>query len=82
MMTNFNSIILPDLGVDTKEVFVGKIFVEQHQEVAENQVIMEVESDKATLEITSDISGKIELLVSEGTSVKKESELARVHVIQ
>jgi pyruvate dehydrogenase E2 component (dihydrolipoamide acetyltransferase) len=59
---------LPDIGEGIHEGEIVKWHVKQGDTVEEDQVILEVQNDKAVVEIPSPVKGKVlELKVSEGT---------------
>ena len=61
---------LPDLGEGLTEGEVSRWLVEEGQEIAEDDPLVEVQTDKATVEIPSPASGKIaRILVPEGEVV-------------
>ncbi|RXI98166.1 2-oxo acid dehydrogenase subunit E2 [Anaerobacillus alkaliphilus] len=59
---------LPDIGEGIHEGEIVKWFVKPGDEVKEDDILLEVQNDKAVVEIPSPVEGKIlELKVSEGT---------------
>ncbi len=65
------TIELPDIG-DYKDVPVVEIMIKPGDEVAVDQPLMALESDKATIEVPSPVAGKVvELLVEVGQKVSK-----------
>ncbi len=59
---------LPDIGEGIHEGEIVKWFVKPGDEVKEDDVLLEVQNDKAVVEIPSPVEGKVlELKVSEGT---------------
>jgi dihydrolipoamide dehydrogenase len=68
----------PDIG-DFTDVPVIEILVEVGQEVAEEDPLVVLESDKATMEVPSPSAGKVgELLVKVGDKVSEGSPLVRL----
>ncbi|WP_413375456.1 dihydrolipoamide acetyltransferase family protein [Alkalihalobacillus sp. 1P02AB] len=58
---------LPDVGEGIAEGEIIKWFVEQSEKVDEEQLIAEIQTDKALIEITSPVSGNVkEILFNEG----------------
>jgi dihydrolipoamide dehydrogenase len=71
-------VVVPDIG-DFTDVPVIEILVEVGQEVAEEDPLVVLESDKATMEVPSPAAGKIgELLVNVGDKVSEGSLLVRL----
>jgi pyruvate dehydrogenase E2 component (dihydrolipoamide acetyltransferase) len=61
---------LPDLGEGLTEGEVARWLVEEGQEIAEDDPLVEVQTDKATVEIPSPASGKVaRIFVAEGEVV-------------
>ena len=61
---------LPDLGEGLTEGEVARWFVQEGQEVAEDQPLVEIQTDKTTVEIPSPAAGKVaQILVEEGKVV-------------
>jgi pyruvate dehydrogenase E2 component (dihydrolipoamide acetyltransferase) len=61
---------LPDLGEGLTEGEVARWLVDEGQEIAEDDPLVEVQTDKATVEIPSPASGKVaRILVAEGEVV-------------
>jgi pyruvate dehydrogenase E2 component (dihydrolipoamide acetyltransferase) len=66
-MRNFN---IPELGENIKSATIVKILVAPGDIIKPDQSVLELETDKATIEVPSDVSGKIvAILVSEGDQV-------------
>merc|ERR1711956_280 len=63
---------LSDIGEGTKEVVVKEWFVTEGQEIEEFDELVEVQSDKATVPITSRYSGKVVKLHYDLEDVTKE----------
>jgi dihydrolipoamide dehydrogenase len=71
-------VTVPDIG-DFTDVPVIEILVEVGQEVAEEDPLVVLESDKATMEVPSPAAGKVgELLVKVGDKVSEGSALVRL----
>jgi pyruvate dehydrogenase E2 component (dihydrolipoyllysine-residue acetyltransferase) len=61
---------LPDLGEGVREGEIARWLVEVGQEVAEDDPLVEIQTDKATVEIPSPAGGRVgEILVAEGEVV-------------
>ena len=61
---------VPDIGVE--KALVGEILVKAGDEIAVDDSIVVVESDKATVEVPSTVAGTVEsVIVKEGDSVKE-----------
>lgn len=64
MVTEFK---LPELGENIDSASVVKILVSVGDKIAKDQPVMELETDKATIELPSSVSGTIsKILVKEG----------------
>ena len=65
------TIKLPELGENVDSGEVTKILVSQGETVTKDQTLLELETDKATIEVPSPVAGTIEELhVQEGRKVK------------
>ncbi|MEK7387628.1 MAG: biotin/lipoyl-containing protein, partial [candidate division NC10 bacterium] len=51
---------LPDLGEGLTEAEIVKVLVAEGDVIAEDAPLLEVETDKATVEIPSPLSGRVE----------------------
>ncbi len=71
-------IIVPSPGESINEVQIANWLVENGAGIAKDMEIVEVDSDKATLSITAETSGKIEILVEEGETVEVGSIIAKI----
>lgn len=66
-MKNF---IIPELGENISSATIVKILISVGDLVASDQPVLELETDKATIEVPSDVSGKVVAInVAEGDSV-------------
>ena len=61
---------VPSPGESITEVEIATWLVEDGDYVEKDQAIAEVDSDKATLELTAEESGEIELKAEEGDTVE------------
>jgi pyruvate dehydrogenase E2 component (dihydrolipoamide acetyltransferase) len=62
---------LPDLGENIESGTIAKILVSEGQTISQDQAILELETDKAVIEVPSEVDGKInKILVEEGAEVK------------
>ena len=71
---------VPDIGVE--KALVGEILVKAGDEIAVDDSIVVVESDKATVEVPSTVAGTVEsVIVKEGDSVKEGVVLITVKTV-
>ena len=78
-MSDIKEITVPSPGESISEVFIASVFANPGDFIREGQPILEVDSDKATLEVPSPISGKVvAILVGEGDEVPVGTIIARV----
>jgi pyruvate dehydrogenase E2 component (dihydrolipoamide acetyltransferase) len=76
MATEFK---LPELGENIESADIVNVLVKAGDMVEKEQSIIEIETDKATIEVPSNISGKItEVLVKQGDSVKVGQTIIKV----
>src|SRR5512137_1762185 len=74
-------LILPDIGEGVVEAEVIQWFVRQGDEVAEDQPVVEVMTDKATVTIPSPRKGRIlRLLFEEGATARVHEPLVEIEV--
>ena len=70
---------VPKMGMSTVEVDIMSIHVTVGQEVAPDQPLVEIESEKATFEVTAGCAGIVrEILVREGDVCEVGQVLIRV----
>jgi len=61
---------LPELGENIKTATIIKVLVAVNENVEVDQAVIEVETDKATIEVPSTVAGKItEILVADGDTI-------------
>lgn len=70
---------VPSPGESITEVQIAGWLVENGEQVDENQDIVEIDSDKATLSVAAGASGKISILVEEGETVEVNSIIATIN---
>ncbi|WP_456408454.1 2-oxoglutarate dehydrogenase complex dihydrolipoyllysine-residue succinyltransferase [Caldithrix abyssi] len=68
----------PEVGESINEVTIGKWLKEDGDFVEQDEIICEVESEKATLEVVSENSGQIKILVKEGETVPIGTPIATI----
>ena len=61
--------LVPSPGESISEVEIAEWLVEDGDYVEKDQAIAEIDSDKATLELPAEKSGKIKIIVAEGETV-------------
>jgi pyruvate dehydrogenase E2 component (dihydrolipoamide acetyltransferase) len=76
MATEFK---LPELGENIESADIINVLVKVGDVIQKEQSIIEIETDKATIEVPSNVSGKItEVLVKQGDSVKVGQTILKV----
>ncbi|MGD8306768.1 MAG: 2-oxo acid dehydrogenase subunit E2, partial [Ignavibacteria bacterium] len=71
--------VVPDLGENIETADVIEVLVKPGEILAKDQGVIEIETDKATIEVPSNVEGKItEVNVKPGTQVKVGDVLLRV----
>jgi len=76
MATEFK---LPELGENIESADIINVLVKAGDQIEKEQSIIEIETDKATIEVPSNISGKVtEVLVKQGESVKVGQTIIKV----
>jgi len=79
-MKEFN---LPELGENIESASVLKVLVAPGDMLAFDQAVLEIETDKATIEVPSTISGKIkDVFVKNGEKIKVGQVVLRVEEIE
>ncbi|WP_457566454.1 2-oxoglutarate dehydrogenase complex dihydrolipoyllysine-residue succinyltransferase [Caldithrix abyssi] len=68
----------PEVGESINEVTIGKWLKEDGDFVEQDEIICEVESEKATLEVVSENSGQIKILVKEVETVPIGTPIATI----
>ena len=76
MATEFK---LPELGENIESADIINVLVKAGDVIEKEQSIIEIETDKATIEVPSNVSGKVtEVLVKQGESVKVGQTIIKV----
>ena len=75
-------IILKDLGEGIEEANILKIAVKKGDEIKEGAILIELETDKSTIEIPSDFAGKVEsIAIKEGDQIKTGQEILTISIV-
>ena len=75
-------IILKDLGEGIEEANILKIAVKKGDEIKEGTILIELETDKSTIEIPSDFAGKVEsIAIKEGDKIKIGQEILTISIV-
>ncbi|MBK6681433.1 MAG: hypothetical protein IPG53_16190 [Ignavibacteriales bacterium] len=78
-VSSVQEIILPDLGDTIESALVVKVTVKVGDSINEDDTILEIETDKATVEVPSPTAGVIsEVLVKEGEKAKVGSVIFKL----
>ncbi len=72
------SMKVPSPGESISEVQIAQWLVKTGDYVKKDQELVEVDSDKATLSIPAEASGRIEILVAEGETVNVGDEICKI----
>ena len=72
------SMKVPSPGESISEVQIAQWLVKTGDYVKKDQELVEVDSDKATLSIPAESSGRIEIIVAEGETVNIGDEICRI----
>jgi len=72
---------VPTPGESITEVQIAAWLVADGEQVNDNQEIVEIDSDKATLSVAATASGKIKILVQEGETVEVNSVIAEIDTL-
>lgn len=71
-------VLVPSPGESISQVVISKWLVEDNQYIKMNTDIAEIDSDKATLVISSDVSGIIRIIIPEGETADVGSVIAKI----
>ncbi len=69
---------VPSPGESVTEVTIARWLKQSGEVVEKDEVVAEIDSDKATLTLNAEESGKLEVLVAEGESVPVNSVVAKI----
>jgi 2-oxoglutarate dehydrogenase E2 component (dihydrolipoamide succinyltransferase) len=69
---------VPSPGESISEVIIANWLVKDGEYVSKNQIIAEIDSDKATLELVAEASGTISLIVAPGDTVAVGDVVCRI----
>ena len=70
---------LPNLGENIQDATVLNIYLKEGKSFAKDEIILELETDKATVEIPADRSGKVlKILIKVGDKVNSGQEIVKI----
>lgn len=72
------AVIVPQLSLSMEEATVSRWLVNDGDAVAAGQCVVEVETDKATVEIEAPAAGRLVIVAAEGTTVAVDGVLAEL----
>jgi len=70
---------IPSLGESVTEAVIGRWIKENGSAVAADEAILELESDKANMDLAAERAGTLEILKPAGTTVHPDDVVARIH---
>lgn len=71
-------IIVPQVGESIVEAEIGAWFKKDGEQVAENDLLLELETEKVNVELNADASGKLTILAQPGEVVKIGAVIGRI----
>lgn len=75
---NLKEVVVPSPGESINQVLLSRWLVEDGQFVEKNSDVAEIDSDKATLVISADVSGVIKFIAQEGETVDVGAVVATI----
>jgi pyruvate dehydrogenase E2 component (dihydrolipoamide acetyltransferase) len=72
------AVVVPQLSISMEEAKVGRWLVEDGEAVVAGQLVVEVETDKATVEIEAPAAGLLRIVAAEGAIVSVDGVLAEL----
>ena len=77
--SNNTAVVVPTIGESITSAFIAQWFKKVGEYVQEGESLLEVDSDKASLEVPSPVSGVVtELLAEDGDEVPSGATIARI----
>lgn len=73
---------VPQLNDPNCEATINQWFIHQNHFVQQGEVLCEIETDKLNLELPAEVSGKIDILVDEGETVRVGANIAKIITAQ
>ena len=82
-MKTLTKVILPDLGEGIESATISEVSVSKGQEINKDNIILVLESDKASMEIPSEVSGTIKSIdIKKGQVYNKKMLESRLFMNQ
>ena len=73
---------VPAVGESITEVTIGEWLKEHGEIVAMDEILCEIESDKATFELTSEAQGKLVIIAQEGDTLEIGAPICKIEVME
>lgn len=77
-MSSQVNVQVPQVGESVTEASIGKWIAKNGDVVTKNEPLFELDSDKASMEVTAEEAGKLEILVEEGETVLIGATVAKI----
>ena len=74
--------IVPAVGESITEVTIGSWLKEDGEIVGMDEILCEIESDKATFELTSEAQGKLIIIAQEGDTLEIGAPICKIEVME
>ncbi len=75
--------VIPDLGENIESGTIAKILVSAGDSIKKEQGLLELETDKAVVEVPSEVEGKVkEIFVEEGETVKVGQKILSIETVE
>lgn len=75
------NVVIPQIGESVSEGTIGRWFFKEGDVVSKDQPLFEVDSDKASLEVSASASGKLSILIPAGKTAAVGATVAMIEVV-
>lgn len=77
-MSSVIDVVIPEVGESVSEASIGRWFFKDGDLVEKDQPLFELDSDKASMEVTAEKSGRLQIMANEGDVVQIGSVVAKI----
>lgn len=77
-MSSQVDVVVPSVGESVTEGAISRWFVKDGDTIQKDAPLFELDSDKASMEVTAEASGKVQVLVQEGETVEIGAVVAKI----